>query len=335
MPAITVDRLTRRFGELTALDALSLKVHRGEVFGFLGHNGAGKTTTVRLLNGILAPDGGTARVLGLDPVSEGSALRRRTGVLTETPSVDERLSGRENLLIYADLYGIDRAQVPRRVADLLATFGLSQRADQKAGAYSKGMKHRLALARALLHEPELLFLDEPTAGLDPLATRQVHELITALSHEARTVFICTHNLAEAQQLCSRVAVLEHGQLVASGTPQDLACQMGCRQRLEIELAPEGLPAALAVLDASPTLAVDDPPSPLAEMREAGAGPLEGARVVQITVGGDDREAIPDLIAALAAAGVRIYRVSPQEPSLEDVYFALHDRNVAHSGEASS
>ena len=306
-PAITVDRLTRRFGELTALDDLSLEVRTGEVFGFLGHNGAGKTTTIRLLNGVLTPNGGAARVLGLDPVTEGPALRRRTGVLTETPSVDERLTGRENLLIYADLYGVDRAEVPRRVADLLATFELADRAEQKAGVYSKGMKHRLALARALLHEPELLFLDEPTAGLDPVAARQVHELITGLSHEDRTVFICTHNLAEAQKLCGRVAVLERGRLVALGTPRELAQRLGGRTRLEIELASEGLAAALGVLNATPGLA--------AEAQGDGT----------ITVVGAGRESIPDLVVSLVQAGVRIYRVTPQEPSLEDVYFALLDR----------
>jgi ABC-2 type transport system ATP-binding protein len=315
-PAIIAEGLTRRFAApsgrapIVALDHLTLEVQTGEVFGFLGHNGAGKTTTIRLLNGVLAPDEGRARVLGLDPAADGPALRRRTGVLTETPSLDERLTGRENLLFYADLYGVDRADVARRVAGLLETFGLSDRADQKAGAYSKGMKQRLALARALLHEPEVLFLDEPTAGLDPVAARQVHELITDLSHEARTVFICTHNLAEAQSLCRRVAVLEHGRAVASGTPRELARQVGARGRLEIELAPEGLAAALRVLETAPGLTI--------EVLDGGA----------ISVAGVGRGAIPELIAALVEAGARIYRVSPREPSLEDVYFALHDQQEA-------
>jgi ABC-2 type transport system ATP-binding protein len=338
-PVIVAEGLTRCFSNphdsttITAVDNLFLEVRRGEVFGFLGHNGAGKTTTVRLLNGVLLPDEGTARVLGLDPVAQGPALRCRTGVLTETPALDERLTGRQNLLVYADLYGVERTEVPCRVADLLETFGLSERADEKAAAYSKGMKHRLALARALLHEPELLFLDEPTAGLDPVAARQVHDLITGLSHEARSVFICTHNLAEAQKLCSRVAVLEHGRLVAIGTPQDLAYQLGCRQRLEIELAPQGLTAAAAILDRVPALTVEDiPPAPTAA-RKSGDGPAEPPQVIQIAVTGDGREAIADLITALATAGVRIYRVSPHEPSLEDVYFALHDRNTTRSEES--
>jgi ABC-2 type transport system ATP-binding protein len=298
--------LTRRFGDVVAVDRLALEVEHGEVFGFLGHNGAGKTTTVRLLNGILAPDGGTARVLGFDPIENGPDLRRRTGVLTETPSLDERLTGRENLEIYADLYGVPIAEVAGRVEYLLEAFELEHRADEKAGGYSKGMKQRLALARALLHKPELLFLDEPTAGLDPIAAHHVHDMITRLSQEeGRTVFLCTHNLVEAQKLCDRVAVLEHGRLVAVGTPAELAHQWGRSQRLGLEVAPEGLSTAMDVLHTTQGT----------------------ANVVQenqaLTVTGIGRERIPDLVAGLVAAGVRIYRVALQEPSLEDVYFALH------------
>jgi ABC-2 type transport system ATP-binding protein len=209
-PVIVVDGLSRHFGEVVAVDHLELEVYPGEVFGFLGHNGAGKTTTVRLLNGVLAPDGGTVRVLDLDPVDDGPALRRRTGVLTETPSLDERLTGRENLEIYAELYDVLRAKVPGRVSFLLETFELDHRADDKVGGYSRGMKQRLALARALLHEPEILFLDEPTAGLDPVATRRVHDMVTRLSHkEQRCSFAPTtwprlRNCALAWPCWSRV-----------------------------------------------------------------------------------------------------------------------------------
>jgi ABC-2 type transport system ATP-binding protein len=325
--AIWTEGLTRHFGQLTAVDSLSLQVDAGEVFGFLGHNGAGKTTTVRLLNGVIQPHGGAARVLGFDPLTQGPELRRHTGVLTETPSVDERLTGRENLLTYAHLYGVPRKTVADRVAGLLELFGLSERASEKAGAYSKGMKHRLALARALLHEPEVLFLDEPTAGLDPVAARQVHELIADLRNERRTVFICTHNLAEAQRLCDRVAVLEQGQVVAMGTPAELARDVGGRQRLEIELAPEGLPAALAALNLIPDLALDDPDSPTIGER--------GPRGVRLTMATASHDAIPDVIDTLVKAGVRIYRVSPQEVSLEDVYFALHEQRTPRPAERSA
>lgn len=303
---IAAEGLTRRFGDLVAVDGLSLEVYPGEIFGFLGHNGAGKTTSVRLFNGVLAPDAGRLRVLGSEPVSDGPVLRRHTGVLTETPSLDERLSGRDNLLIFADIYGVPRSEVPVRVEELLNTFELSHRAGDRVGEYSKGMKQRLALARALLHKPELLFLDEPTAGLDPVAAHRVHALITRLSREEqRTIVLCTHNLAEAQKLCHRVAVLEHGRLVASGTPAELTSALGRSLRLEIEVASDGLDKALEVLQTELGMAEPD--------HEDGIIRLPGA----------GRETIPDIVASLVAAGIRIYRIAPQEPSLEDVYFALH------------
>lgn len=310
-PVITVENLTRLFGDVVAVDKLTLEIYRGEVFGFLGHNGAGKTTTVRLLNGLLAPDSGSARVLGLEPLDDGPALRLHTGVLTETPSLDERLTGRENLEIYAELYDVPLSEVASRIEYLLEGFDLAHRADEKAGAYSKGMKQRLALARALLHEPDILFLDEPTSGLDPVGARRVHELITRLSQEQhRTVLLCTHNLAEAQQLCGRVAVLEHGRLVALGTPAELALKLGRSQRLEVEVAPEHVPTTLETLETQ--FGITD-----ATQKNS-----------TITVIGADRERIPDLVALLVAAGVRIYGMTPQQPSLEDVYFALlHEEEV--------
>jgi ABC-2 type transport system ATP-binding protein len=298
------DGLTRHFGAVVAVDHLTLEVQAGEVFGFLGHNGAGKTTTVRMLNGVLAPTLGTAWVLGLAPMEQGPALRRRTGVLTETPSLDERLTGRENLEIYAALYGVPRREIAARAKELMEVFQLDDRADEKAGDYSKGMKQRLALARALIHRPELLFLDEPTSGLDPVATRMVHDLITHLSHdEDRTVFMCTHNLVEAQKLCDRVAVLEHGKLVALGTPAELARKLGRGQRLELKVARGDEETALRLLQEAPGVSAS---------RENGA----------IVASGAGGETIPALVTSLASAGVRIYRVAPQEASLEDIYFAL-------------
>ena len=306
-PIISTHNLTRRFGDTTAVDNLTLAVEAGEIFGFLGHNGAGKTTTVRLLNGLLAPSAGSVQVLGMEPVAQGAELRRHTGVLTETPSLDERLTGRENLTIFADLYGVAVAQVAQRVDALLTVFELADRGDEKVGGYSKGMKQRLALARALLHAPDLLFLDEPSAGLDPVATRRLHELILRLSRtEGRTVFLCTHNLAEAQRLCHRVAVLEKGRIIALGTPAELARQVGGAQKLEISVGEAHVAPALARVNAQPGLA--------ATALETGT----------LTVSGVEPEAVPDLVAALVAEGMPIYRVSPQDVTLEDVYFALQD-----------
>jgi ABC-2 type transport system ATP-binding protein len=305
-PVITVDGLTRSFGAVVAVDHLCLEVFPGEVFGLLGHNGAGKTTAVRLLNGVLAADAGTVRVLGLDPVTEGPELRRRTGVLTETPSLDERLTGRENLEVYAELYDVPGATVPHRIESQLKTLELAHRASEKVAGYSKGMKQRLALARSLLHQPDILFLDEPTSGLDPVGARRVHDMIVHLSAEQhRTVLLCTHNLTEAQKLCGRVAVLEHGRLVALGTPAELARRLGRSQRLTLEVAPDMVATAVNVIRRS----LD-----IVDLGQEGG---------IISIVGADREAIPVLVAALVSADVPLYRVSPQEPSLEDVYFALH------------
>jgi ABC-2 type transport system ATP-binding protein len=304
---ISVKDLTRCFGELVAVDGLTLDVQAGEVFGFLGHNGAGKTTAVRLLNGVLEPSSGTTRVLGFDPLTEGPQLRRRTGVLTETPSLDERLTAYENLRIYADLYDVAPDQVNARIGELLDRFELSDRAHEKVGGYSKGMKQRLALARALIHRPELIFLDEPTSGLDPVAAKQVRELIKELSQrEGRTVFMCTHNLVEAQRLCHRVAVLEHGRILALGTPAELGQKVGRRQQIEIEVSSDTAHTAVTTLHAIKGLT--DIQRDNALVKFSGAG----------------RERIPEVIGALVRAGVRIYSVMPDEPTLEEIYFALHE-----------
>lgn len=305
---INVENLTRRFGDNTAVDKLNLEVKGGEVFGFLGHNGAGKTTTVRLLNGVLESHGGKIRVLGLDPITDGPALRGRTGVLTESASLDARLTARDNLHIYADLFGVPRDKVAARASELLEFFELGEHAEAKVATYSTGMRQRLALARTLLHDPELLFLDEPTAGLDPVAAHQVHELIENLSHEkGRTVFLCTHNLVEAQRLCDRVAVMEHGRLVAQGTPAELAHQYVRRLDVQIETAPTQVDSALEILSHASSLTRGLPRR------------TNGSLILTVT----GHEAIPDLLTLLINQGIRVYRVAANEPSLEDVYFALH------------
>jgi ABC-2 type transport system ATP-binding protein len=305
---IQTSSLSRRFGEKNAVDNLTLDVQAGEIFGFLGHNGAGKTTTVRLLNGVLEPTSGNAKVLGLDPQIDGPALRARTGVLTETPSLDERLTARDNLSIYADLYNVPRAEVSERVNFLLSEFELADRADEKVGGYSKGMKQRLALARALLHKPDVLFLDEPTAALDPVAARNVHILVEDLARrEGCTVFLCTHNLVEAQKLCDRVAVMEHGKLVALGTPADLTRQFVKRLDVDLEVDPVQMDLALQTLQEFPQLVISPP------KREKD--------ILTMTVSG--RDSIPELLSSLVQKGLRIYRLAPQEVNLEEVYFALN------------
>lgn len=307
-PVIQISSLSRRFGEINAIDGLTLDVQAGEIFGFLGHNGAGKTTTVRLLNGVIEPTSGSARVLGLDPQAEGPALRARTGVLTETPSLDERLTARDSLSIYADLYNVPLAEVGTRLNSLLTEFELADRADEKVGGYSKGMKQRLALARALLHKPEVLFLDEPTAALDPVAARNVHELVEHLARrEGCTVFLCTHNLVEAQKMCDRVAVMQHGRLVALGTPSELTRQYVQRLDVDLEVDPAQMELAIQILQEVPRLVI----SPVKCEKD----------MLTLTVAG--RESIPELLSVLLQKGLRVYRLAPQEANLEEVYFTLN------------
>jgi len=315
---IRTENLSRVFGDPThgdgvvAVDQLTVEVARGEVFGFLGHNGAGKTTTVRLLNGVLTPTGGRLRVLGYDPLADGATLRRYTGVLTETPSLDEKLNAWENLTIYARLYRVPEADIEPRVHALLEAFELDSRATEMVGGYSRGMKQRLALARTLLHDPPLIFLDEPTAGLDPVAARDVQDLITRLSERREhTIFLCTHNLTEAQKLCHRVGIMEQGRLVAVGTPEELARDLWQGVRLEVELDgcdPDAVSLPANARDVSWDVA---------------------ARSLSLWI--PQRGAIPDLVASLVGAGCRVYRVAPQEPTLEDVYFALHSEGGRSDG----
>ncbi|OGO66730.1 MAG: ABC transporter ATP-binding protein, partial [Chloroflexi bacterium RBG_19FT_COMBO_50_10] len=305
---IAINQLTRHFKEMVAVDNLSLEVQAGEIFGFLGHNGAGKTTTVRLLNGVIDPTSGSMHVLGLDPQVDGPAIRARTGVLTETPSMDERLTAWDNLSIYADLYGVPKTMVKSRVQELMTEFDLADRAREKVGGFSKGMKQRLALARALLHKPELLFLDEATSGLDPVSAHHVNELIERMARrEGCTVFMCTHNLVEAQKLCDRVAILEHGRLVALGTPAELTRQYVHHLDVEIEVAEEQTEIALKMLRSMPQLVLGEPNQP------------NGALVVTV----NQRESIPDVLAFMVQNHVRVYRMAPQEANLEQVYFTLH------------
>ena len=302
-PVIVTQNLTRKFGNTTAVNGITLTVNAGEIFGLLGHNGAGKTTTVRLLNGILTPSGGSARVLGLSPIEQGTELRRRTGVLTETPSLYETLSARENLRIFADLYAVPRADVERRVDEMLDLFDLSDRATEKVGGYSKGMKQRLALARAFLHKPDVLFLDEPTAGLDPVAAKQVNDVIVHLSrNEGKTILLATHYLYDAQRLCDRVAVLEHGRIVALGSPSELARSIRRSVIVEIEVKTGQVEQASALIAALP-----------ATVERKGD---------TLTVSVIEHAQIPDLLARLVGGGIGIYRATPNDPTLEDVYIAL-------------
>lgn len=219
---IAISNLRRDFGSLRALDDVSLAITPGQVFGFLGPNGAGKTTLIRILLGLVAPTRGRALVFGLDPMHQGEAVRRRSGALLEHSGLYERLTAKQNLEFHARAARMSRASRHDRIRELLTRVGLWDRRDEQVGDWSRGMKQKLAVARAVLHRPPLVFLDEPTAGLDPVASAALRDDLRDLAHdEGVTVFLTTHNLAEAERLCANVGVIRAGRLIASGTPAAL------------------------------------------------------------------------------------------------------------------
>jgi ABC-2 type transport system ATP-binding protein len=230
MHAIEVQNLTRRFNGLTALEGISFIVEPGEIFGFLGPNGAGKTTTIRILTGQLRPTSGDAWVAGCDVVQERERLKPRIGVAFEYQNLYERESARGNLRFFARLYGVGKT----RVDEVLGHVGLTERADDSVKTYSNGMKQRLLIARALLHQPQILFMDEPTRGLDPNVARDIRAIVAALARDGVTVFLTTHYMEEADQLCQRVAIIDQGRIVALDTPTILKHVYGERADATLE-----------------------------------------------------------------------------------------------------
>lgn len=220
--AISTENLSRSFGRVQAVENLCLQVPRGIVFGFLGANGSGKTTTIRLLLGLLEPTGGRAEVLGYDTRSQANSIRRRTGALLEHPGLYERLSAADNLEFYGRAWRMPTQQRRSRIKELLNNLGLWERRHESVGTWSRGMKQRLAVARAMLHHPPLIFLDEPTAGLDPVAAAALRERLQEMvEREGVTVFLTTHNLSEAEKLCQLLGVIRQGKLIAVGHPNEL------------------------------------------------------------------------------------------------------------------
>jgi ABC-2 type transport system ATP-binding protein len=292
---LTADRLTRRFDDRVAVRDLSLSVSGGEIVTLLGPNGAGKTTTMRMLAGLILPSSGRISINQVE-ITQDTAddARRSVGLLTETPGLWERLSVRANLLTYARLQGVARPHA--RVADILQRVELGDRADDAAGKLSKGLKQRVAIARALIHEPPVVLLDEPTSGLDPASARHMRNLIVELRAEGRAVLVSTHNLAEAEQLSDRIAVLKTALLVCD-TPAALRrSKSGVRVVIEVEGAADRWAHAIA-----------------------GDVTTSGETLVINLV---DLSAVPDVVAGLVSAGARIVRVVPDLRSLEDVYLDL-------------
>lgn len=305
-PVIVADSLVRSFDGRRALDGAGFTADAGEVVALLGPNGAGKTTAVRILNGVLKLEGGSARVLGLDPTTQGEEVRRRTGVVTEGSAVDERLTARENVLVHGRIRQVPDALLQKRTDEMLERFGIAHRANHLVQGFSTGQRKRVALARALVHDPEVLFLDEPTSGLDPESTREVLDLVDHLAREqGRTVLLCTHFLGEAGRLCRRMAVLRDGRTLAFGEPESIALglQTGLLVEVQLDLA-----------------SVDD------NVITQFCG-FSGVTNVQrselgLDIRVDDRSQVPELIRALSASSVEIFGVTPRPPTMEDVYFAV-------------
>jgi ABC-2 type transport system ATP-binding protein len=297
---IRTEKLSKKFNTTLAVDELNLEVDEGEVFGFLGPNGAGKTTTVRMLTSLIGPTSGTAVVNGFRVGEQDTEIRRTVGILTETPGMYDNLSAAYNLEIYANLYEVEDPK--GQVEKYLSMLGLWDRRQDEAGTFSKGMKQKLAIARALLHEPRILFLDEPTAALDPEASKLVHDFITELRKEGRTIFLCTHNLDEADRLCDRVGVFKTHLLVVD-TPANLRSQLFGRR------------VVFHLTNSNETMASELRSMPF--VREAKV--VENKLVVSL----DDPESHnPEIIRALVAAGADIQFVGELRHSLEDVYLQL-------------
>ncbi len=298
----------RNHQEIKAVDGLDLQVHEGEVFGFLGPNGAGKTTTVRLLSCLIGPTKGRAWVNDLEIGKEDQKIRAQVGILTEAPGLYDRLSARRNLEIYAELYGV--ADVQEQVEKYLRFLELWEQRDVEAGTFSKGMKQKLAIARALLHEPPVLFLDEPTSALDPEAAKTVRDFIESLKGQGRTIFLCTHNLDEAERLCDRIAVFRQ-HLIAVDTPETLRRQLFGRQTV-VHLAQVSEQLAVTVRSLPFVKHVEVLPG------DGGAGKL----VISLS---DPVAQNPAIVQALVAQGAQIQFVNELRHSLEDVYLSLmHD-----------
>jgi ABC-2 type transport system ATP-binding protein len=301
--------LSRNFGKTTAVEDVTLSVKAGEVLGFLGPNGAGKTTTIRMLAGMIAPTKGHAIVAGHRTDRDVEQLHEIVGMLTQTPGLYDRLSARRNLEYFAGFYPSIESQ--SQVEKYLKLMGLRERQDNKVGTFSKGMKQRLALARALVHEPKVLFLDEPTAGLDPEAAGEVRQLIRTLREEGRTIFLSTHNLNEAEMLCSRIAVI-HTRLLALDTPEQLRRRFFRRQIIvQLEASDAGV---MEVVKGLPFVQ---------EVRDEGS-----QLILELT---DPERNRPELVKAIVEAGGRVIAVSEKQYPLEEVYLRLlHEENQNES-----
>ncbi len=310
--AIEVEGLRQVFGTFTVLKDLTFHLRRGEIYGLIGPNGCGKTTTINAISGLTVPTGGRVRVFGHDPRREGAAVHRLLGVVPQETSLYEELSAERNLRFHAELYGVPAAKVQGRIDAMLSLAQLSERRRSRVGTFSGGMKRRLAIARALLHDPQLVYLDEPTLGVDVQARHVIWDYIRAMRAEGRTVLITTNYLDEGDALCDRMGVLDSGRLVAEGSPAELKRRYGSQV---VEIRPEGSPPPelLAELRALPGVS---------EMQEE-----EGAVRLGLQGGEGQDDAIPRLLAAFSRYGVQLRGLQLREPTLDEVFLRLTGAQV--------
>jgi ABC-2 type transport system ATP-binding protein len=311
--AIEATGLVKSFGETKAVDGVDLAVRTGSVYGVLGPNGAGKTTTIRMLATLLRPDAGSARVFGHDIVSDADAVRSAVSLTGQLASVDEDLTGRENLILLGRLLGLSRSHAKQRAVELLDAFGLSEAAGKLVKHYSGGMRRRLDISASIVVTPQLMFLDEPTTGLDPRSRNQVWDIIRALVAEGTTILLCTQYLDEADQLADGIAVIDHGRVIAEGTPSQLKASVGSGALHVRLLDPAQRPEAERLL-ANELGTVHLEPDPAA-----------------LTSPCPDGERAAEAVAELARSGVRIANFSLGQPSLDEVFLALTGHPAEETG----
>ena len=279
-PLIEARGLTKRYGDFTAVDAIDFAVQRGETFGFLGPNGAGKSSTMRMIGAVSPPSGGSLRVLGREPAHEGPAIRERLGVVPQEDNLDLELNVAENLLVYGRFFGLPKDVIRRRADELLEFVQLSERRDSRVETLSGGMKRRLTVARALVNEPELMLLDEPTTGLDPQARHALWERLYRLKRQGVTLVLTTHYMDEAEQLCDRLVIMDRARIVAEGSPRELISRFVEREVVELRFASEdgvaarleGLGRRVEVLPDRIVIGTDDGDAALAALHERGLHP---------------------------------------------------------------
>ncbi|OPX62290.1 MULTISPECIES: ATP-binding cassette domain-containing protein [unclassified Methanoregula] len=313
MQAIEVSHLTKRFGNLTALDDVSFSVSGGETFGFLGPNGAGKTTTIRILTGISTPTGGTASIFGKDIIRDTIASRKEMGIVHETSNVYDDLTAWQNLMFTAELYAVGKQMREKRAAELLDLFGLLERRDDRVRGFSKGMKRRLTLAMGLVNNPRLLFLDEPTSGLDVQSNLIIRDVIRDLNAQGVTVFLTTHNIEEANLACDRVAIINRGRIAAIDSPERLKKTIQSVQSVEV------------AFDSASPRRMDD----LRQLPGVSEVRKEGDKFRLFT---EDPSLVIDAVTAYAKAeNARILSLSTFGPSLEDVFIRLTGLGIRTRG----